>query len=151
VYRFVPESGELDAVVTDMIHPNGLAFNSSESILYVSDTSACVLDDAGCHHVRAYDISNVGSSVHVTNGRVFAEIEPGLPDGFRLDELDNLYVSSLDAIQVFAPDGARIGRIPVPEKVANCCFGGPSRTTLFITASTSLYAVDLLVSDGRMR
>ncbi len=151
VYRLVPESGDLDAIVTDMIHPNGLAFNANESILYVSDTSGSVLHEQGRHHLRAYDIGTDGSSYKAENGRVFAEIEPGLPDGFRLDEFDNLYVSSLDSIQVFAPDGTRIGRIPIPEKVGNCCFGGRSRTTLFIAASTSLYAIELLVGDGRLR
>lgn len=151
VYRFVPSTNRLDAIITDMIHPNGLAFNTDESILYVSDTSAVILADKGHHHLRAYDIvHDIGSdSFRAENSRVFADIEPGLPDGFRLDQFDNLYTSSLDAIQVFAPDGVRIGRIPVPEKISNCCFGGPERRTLFITASTSLYAIDLLVSDGR--
>ena len=149
VYRLEPDTGRLDAIVTDMIHPNGLAFSPDESILYVSDTSAAVLGDDGQHHLRAYDIERDGQTLRAVNGRVFAEIEPGLPDGFRLDEFGNLYTSSLDAIQVFAPDRTLIGRIPVPEKISNCCFGGPDRRTLFITATTSLYAIDLLVSDGR--
>ncbi len=150
VYRFNPETDRLDAIVTDMIHPNGLAFSTDESVLYVSDTSAVLLGDKGYHHLRAYDIEHTGEDYRAVNGRVFAEIEPGLPDGFRLDEFDNLYTSSLDAIQVFAPDGRRIGRIPVPEKISNCCFGGSDRQTLFITASTSLYSIRLLVGDGRI-
>ncbi len=149
VYRFEPDSGRLDALVTDMIHPNGLALSHDESVLYVSDTSTAVFGAAGQHHLRAYDIERDEHEFRAVNGRVFAEIEPGLPDGFRLDEFGNLYTSSLDAIQVFAPDGTRVGRIPVPEKISNCCFGGPDRRTLFITASTSLYAIDLLASDGR--
>ena len=150
VFRFDPETEQLNAVVTDMIHPNGLAFSPDESTLYVTDTSAVILGDSGHHHMRAYNISiDAMLGTHVaTNGRVFADIEPGLPDGFRVDTDGNLYISSLDAIQVFAPDGTRIGRIPVPEKIANCCFGGPKRHTLFIAASKSLYAIDLLASDS---
>ena len=139
VFRFDPSTGELNTVVTDMLHPNGLAFSPDESILYVSDTSAHVFGERGHHHLRAYDIFDGAA----TNGRVFTEVSPGLPDGFRLDVYGNLFVSCLDAIQVFASDATFIGRIPVPEKVANCCWGGPGRRTLYITASTSLYAIDL--------
>ncbi|MOA33306.1 Gluconolactonase precursor [compost metagenome] len=80
---------------------------------------------------------------HLVNGRLFAVIEPGLPDGFRVDQQGWLYVSSADSIQVFAPDGCRLGKIPVPEKVSNCTFGGADGNRLFITASTSLYAITL--------
>ena len=149
VYRLEPETGRLDAIVTDMIHPNGLAFSPDESIFYIADTSVAVFGDEGLHHLRAYDIESDGGGFRAVNGRVFAEIEPGCPDGFRLDASGNMFTSSQDAIQVFAPDGTRLGRIPVPETSSNCCFGGPDRRTLFITATTSLYAIDLLVSDGR--
>jgi gluconolactonase len=64
-------------------------------------------------------------------------------DGFRLDASGNLYVSSADSIQVYAPDGRRLGKIAVPEKVANCVFGGPDGNRLFIAASSSLYAITL--------
>ena len=149
VFRLEPDTGRLDAMVTDMIHPNGLAFSPDESVLYVADTSVAVLGDQGLHHLRAYDIKRDGSGVRAVNGRLFADINPGCPDGFRLDASGNIFTSSQDAIQIFAPDGTRLGRIPVPETSSNCCFGGPDRRTLFITATTSLYAIDLLVSDGR--
>ena len=77
------------------------------------------------------------------NARLFAEINPGLADGFRLDIYGNIFTSALDGVHVYASDSARIGRIPVPEKVANVTFGGPDKNRLFITASTSLYAVTL--------
>jgi gluconolactonase len=144
VYRFDPDSGELTAVITDMSHPNGLAFSPDESLLYVSDTSIDPYGDEGFHHIMVYDVVD---GLATTNGRVFAVIEPGCSDGFRLDTEGNIYTSSLDAIQVFAPDATYIGRIPIPEKIANCCWGGPDRRTLFITASTSLYAIDLNASD----
>ena len=146
VFRFDPSGGQLDAVVTDMLHPNGLAFSPDESILYISDTSAHIFGEKGHHHLRAYDIFDGVA----TNGRVFAEVSPGLPDGFRLDVHGNLFVSCLDAIQVFAPDATLIGRIPVPEKVANCCWGGPDQRTLYVAASTSLYAIDLQTSGSNV-
>jgi gluconolactonase len=149
VYRFEPASGRLDAVVTDMIYPNGLAFSPDETVLYVSDTSEVPMGDGGHHHVRAYDLVRGGDvPVAVTNSRVFAEIRPGLPDGFRVDTNGNLYVSSLDAIQVFSLDGTRIGRIPVPERIANCCFGGRDGHTLFITATSSLYSIRVRSAQG---
>ncbi len=149
VYRFEPVSGRLDAVVTDMIYPNGLAFSPDETVLYVSDTSEVPMGEAGQHHVRAYDLARGGDvPVVASNSRIFADVRPGLPDGFRVDSNGNLYISSLDAIQVYAPDGTRIGRIPVPERIANCCFGGPDGHTLFITATSSLYSIRVRSAQG---
>ncbi|MDX2004532.1 MAG: SMP-30/gluconolactonase/LRE family protein [Meiothermus sp.] len=139
VYRFDPQSGEVSAVVTDMRRPNGLAFSPDETLLYVSDTSASH-DPDGFHHLRAYEVME---GREARNGRVFAEIESGLPDGFRLDVGGNLFVSSGDGVQVYAPTGQRLGKILVPEKVGNLTFGGPARDRLYITASSSLYAIDL--------
>ena len=139
VYRFDPRTAHLEAVITDMVKPNGLAFSPDESILYVSDTGASH-DPNGPHHVRAYDVLE-GS--RCANGRVFTVIEPGLPDGFRLDRQGWLFVSSEDSVQVFAPTGERLGKILVPERVGNLTFGGPSKDRLFIAASSSLYAIHL--------
>lgn len=139
VYRFDPSSHELDAVITDMLRPNGLAFNPDESILYVSDSSTFNLSD-GHHYIRAYDVVNGRQAI---NGRVFAVINPGLPDGLRVDERGNVFTSSQDSVQVYAPDGTRIGKIPVPETVANLTFGGKNRDRLIIAAGHSLYAIAL--------
>jgi gluconolactonase len=139
VYRFDPAIPEIDAVVTDMPRPNGLAFNPDESILYVSDTSAFDLPD-GAHHIRAYDVVD---NRHTTNGRTFAAIDPGQPDGLRVDRSGNVFTSSEDSVQVYIPDGTRIGKILVPEIVANLTFGGRNRDCLFIAAGRSLYAIDL--------
>jgi gluconolactonase len=151
VYRFDPASNEIYPVITDMIYPNGLAFSADESVLYVSDSSEDPLGDAGHHHLRAYDIEQVDGKPTTTNGRLFTEIRPGIPDGFRVDTHGNLYISSLDAIQVYAPDGTRIGRIAVPERIGNCCFGGVDGRTLFVAASTSVYSIELAVTEGRKR
>ncbi|WP_341529408.1 SMP-30/gluconolactonase/LRE family protein [Nostoc sp. UHCC 0302] len=147
VYRFDPATGEIYPVVTDMVRPNGLAFSPDESLLYVSDTAAFNIP-GGPHHIRVYEV--VGNR-YVKNGRVFAVIEPGQPDGLRVDEHGNVFTSSQDSVQIYAPDGTRLGKIFVPETSANLTFGGKEsdslsgtlRERLFITAGHSLYAIDL--------
>jgi gluconolactonase len=139
VYRFYPATGEIDAVVTDMVRPNGLAFSPSEDLLYVSDTSAFNIPQ-GFHHIRVYDVVE---GRWVKNGRVFAVIEPGQPDGLRVDERGNIFTSSKDSVQVYADDGKRLGKIPVPETCTNLTFGKQERDRLLIAAGTSLYAIDL--------
>jgi gluconolactonase len=88
----------------------------------------------------AFDVTH---DHRLLNGRVFAVIEPGLADGFRIDTQGWLYTSSADSVQVYHPDGSRLARIPVPEKVGNLCFGGPERNQLYICASSSLYRIQL--------
>lgn len=138
VYRFDPMSREIAPVITDMLRPNGLAFSPDEAILYVSDSSGYNIA-GGYHHVRAYTVSDRETS----NGRVFATIDPGQPDGLRVDRSGNLFISAEDSVQVYAPDGVRLGKILVPEIVANLTFGGRDRDCLFIAAGKSLYAIDL--------
>lgn len=139
VYRFDPATGEIYPVVTDMVRPNGLAFSPDESLLYISDTAAFNIP-GGPHHIRVYDVVD---GRYTKNGRVFADIEPGQPDGLRVDEHGNVFTSSQDSVQVYAPDGTRLGKILVPETCANLTFGGKERDRLFITAGKSLYAIDL--------
>jgi gluconolactonase len=107
-----------------------------ESILYVSDTGS-LRDSAAPHHIRAYDVID-GDCV---NGRIFAEISVGVSDGFRVDEEGRVWTSSGDGVRVFTPGGEEILHVPVPEKVANVCFGGPDGQDLYIAASTSLYRI----------
>ena len=145
VYRFDESTGGLDVVVTDVEEPNGLAFSPDGTRLYVADTSdAHQRDGSGNHHIRVYRV--VGR--RALDGRLFADISPGLADGFRLDTAGNLYTSSDDSIQVFAPDATLLGKIPVPERVSNCCWGGPGRNVLYITASTSLYRVAITATGA---
>jgi gluconolactonase len=143
VYRFDPKTNEITAVVTDMQKPNGLAFSPDETLLYITDTSASH-DADGFHHLRVYNIVN-GSNAK--NGRLFTEISPGLPDGFRLDVHGNLFISSEDSVQIYSPEAKCLGKIKVPEKVGNLTFGGPQRNRLFIAASSSLYAITLNTTD----
>lgn len=141
VFRFDPATGALRIVSDWVEEPNGLAFSPDESVLYVSDTSAAVrTDGSGHHHIVAFDV--VGGQ-DLARPRVFAVVSPGLSDGFRVDIHGFVYTSSEDSVQVYHPDGTRIGRIPVPEKVGNLVFGGPQGNELFICASSSLYRITL--------
>jgi gluconolactonase len=141
VFRFDPTSGALRIVSDWVEEPNGLAFSPDEQVLYVSDTSAALRrDGSGHHHIVAFDVV---AGQDLANPRVFAVINPGLADGFRVDIHGFVYTSSQDSVQVYAPDGQRIGRIAVPEKVGNLCFGGAAGDELFICASTSLYHIRL--------
>jgi gluconolactonase len=136
VFRYDPISRELTPVVIDMEEPNGLAFSPDEKLLYVADTSAALRGSGGNHWIRVYDVEDLR---RCKNGRLFAEVSPGFADGFRVDVHGNVWTSSADSVQVYAPDGRRLGGIPVPEVVGNLCFGGPGKDTLFIAATTSLY------------
>lgn len=140
VFRFDPATGDLTVVTSLPQHPNGLAFSPDESVLYVSDTAAALPGHGPQHCIHAFDVEG-GSQL--VRGRVFAEIAPGVPDGFRVDVAGRVYTSAADGVHVLAADGTPLARIAVPEKVGNVCFGGSGRDTLFITASTSLYAIDL--------
>jgi gluconolactonase len=141
VFRFDPATGELHAATAEVEEPNGLAFSPDESVLYVSDTSAALRKDgSGNHHIMTFDVSH---DHRLRNGRVFTVIEPGLADGFRIDTQGWLYTSSADSVQVYHPDGSRLARVPVPEKVGNLCFGGPEHNQLYICASSSLYRIQL--------
>lgn len=139
VYRFDPVTGEIDAVVTEMERPNGIAFSPDESLLYVSDTSGFDYPQ-GHHDIRVYAVVD---GRRTENGRVFVVVEPGQPDGFRVDERGNLFTSSADSVQVFAPDGTRLGKIRTPGVCANLTFGGQEHNRLFVASGSSLYAIDL--------
>jgi gluconolactonase len=136
VYRVDPD-GRIEAVITDMACPNGLAFSPDESRLYVADTGRMFSDDP--QHIRVYDM--VGGKPR--NGRIFHKVGAGCADGIRVDGDGNLWSSAGDGVHCIAPDGHLMGRILVPEVVSNLCFGGRAKHRLFITATTSLYSVIL--------
>ena len=136
VYRVDP-SGTLEAVITDMACPNGLAFSPDESLLYVADTGRMFSKDP--QHIKVFDMVDG----RPTNGRIFHSIDKGCADGIRLDSDGNLWSSAGDGVHCIAPDGHLMGKILVPETVSNICFGGRAKHRLFITATTSLYSVIL--------
>jgi gluconolactonase len=139
VFRLDPATGQLDVVVEDMVKPNGLAFSTDETVLYVTDSGKSH-DADGPSHIRAYDVRD---GAELTAARVVADIAPGNPDGLAVDEEGFLWCSAGDGVHCLTPDGKTLGKIKVPEAVSNCAFGGPKRNRLFITATTSLYAIFL--------
>jgi gluconolactonase len=145
VYRIDPHSGDVSVVADDFARPNGLAFSPGEGLLYVADTGAThVLD--GPRHIRVFDVSQDG---RLSGGRVFATCTSGLFDGLRLDEAGRIWTSAGDGVHCYEPDGTLIGKILVPEAVANVVFGGVKRNRLFICATTSVYAILLPVNGAK--
>lgn len=141
VYRFDPRDSTLVPVVTDMNCPNGLAFSPDESLLYVADTGRMFEDDP--QHMLVYRVAKDNS---VGEGVLFHTINPGASDGFRLDFHGNVWTSAGDGVHCISPTGKLLGKILVPEKVSNVCFGGRAKHELYITATTSLYRVTLVTS-----
>lgn len=137
VYRLDPASGALSLVADDFRQPNGLAFSPDETMLYVAD-SARSHDETAPSHIRVFDVED---GTRLVNGRVFCNLDNGIPDGLRTDTAGNVWTSAGDGVHCFAPDGTLLGKILVPQTVANLTFGGPRRNRLFITATRSLYAV----------
>ena len=137
VYRLDP-SGALSVVAEGINQPNGLAFSPDEKVLYVVESRSVP------RKILAFDVQNRS----LKNKRVFVDAGPkGTPDGFRVDVDGNLWCgwgmgeAGLDGVHVFNPDGRLIGRVDLPERCANVCFGGMHRNRLFMAASTSLYAL----------
>ena len=139
VYR-IDTDGSVTVVVDDMVMPNGLAFSVDESRLYVSDTGATHFTD-GPKHIRAFNVADSGASL--SGGEVFAECGSGLFDGFRVDTNDRIWTSAGDGVHCFNVAGELIGKVLIPEGVANVTFGGAKRNRLFICGTSSLYAVYL--------
>jgi gluconolactonase len=131
VFRLDPVGGALSIVADDFDKPNGLAFSPDESQLFI-------VDSGKPHHLRVFDVQG---GTKLTGGRVFAECDAGSYDGFRFDTEGNLWTSTKAGVSCYSPEGELLGKIRVPEAVANLTFGGPKRNRLFITATTSLYSV----------
>jgi len=140
VYRVTPETGVIEAIVTDMNCPNGLAFSKDESKLYVADTGRMFQDDE--QHIKVYDIAPDNTA---SNGKVFHKIDEGCSDGFRLDQNGNIWSSAADGVHCIDSNGKLLGKIRVPELVSNVCFGGQGKHQLYITATTSIYRISLNV------
>ena len=140
VYRVDGNSGELSVIADDVLGPNGLCFSPDESLLYVVESRG-----EPTRKILAYDVSANGREIG--NKRVHIDADGGTPDGMRCDVDGNLWCgwgmgsAELDGVFVFAPDGALIGRIALPERCANVCFGGPKRNRLFMAAAQSVYSL----------
>ena len=146
VYRIDGSSGAITAVVTDMVRPNGLAFSRDERQLYVADTGVTHVPGTPAA-IRVYDVGADGKSV--SNGRQFCLSTAGLFDGFRLDSDGRIWTSAADGVHCYDPDGTLIGKVKVPEPVANVAWGGNKYNVLYICGTTSLYAVRLMVNGAK--
>ena len=141
VYRLDPETGEALIIADDILGPNGLAFSPDEQILYIVESRG-----EPTRKILAYDMASDGRSIQ--NKRVLIDAGPGgTPDGFRVDVDGNLWCGwgmgdpALDGVMIFNPEGHPIGRIALPERCANVCFGGRANSRLFMAASQSIYAL----------
>lgn len=140
------KDGQLHVVARDFEQPNGLVFSPDEKRLYIVDTGRTHRPVDGPAHIRVFNIGDDG--VSLTGGEVFAECQTGLYDGLRVDALGNIWTSAGEGVSCYdGQTGTLIGRIRVPELVANVCFGGGvKRNVLYICATTSLYAIRLAVN-----
>jgi gluconolactonase len=145
VFRVDGTTGAITSVCDDFRQPNGLAFSPDERRLYIAD-SAASHDPEAPRHIRAFDLAGD----RLTGGAAFAEIDNGIPDGIRVDDQGRLWSSAGDGVHCFDRGGQRLGKVLVPELVANLCFGGPRRNRLFICATTSLYAVYLCANGAQV-
>ncbi|HPU53006.1 MAG TPA: SMP-30/gluconolactonase/LRE family protein [Burkholderiaceae bacterium] len=138
VYRIDGVSGRIDKVADGIDRPNGLCFSPDESILYIVECGTSP------RSILAFDVEQ-GS--RLTRRRVFIDAGPGTPDGMRCDIAGNLWCGwgmgspELDGVLIFNPQGQPIGRVRLPERCANVCFGGPKGNRLFMAASQSVYAL----------
>lgn len=119
--------------------PNGLCFSPDESLLYINDTEQA--------NIRVFDVDNDGSLRH---GRLFATgirdaHKPGVPDGMKCDERGNVWVTAPGGLWIYSPAGRLLGKVAIPELAANLHWGGPDWRTLFVCATSSLYALSTKV------
>ncbi len=142
VFRVDPATSAIKVVVDDFVQPNGICFSPDEKRLYVIDTG---VTDGGPAHIRVFDVDVPGG--RVSNGKVFADgFAPGLTDGMRCDVEGNIWCSmgwadpNEDGVRCYGADGVLLGKIHLPETVANLTFGGMRRNRLYICGSTSIYA-----------
>lgn len=145
VYRIDPHSGAVAIVADDYVKPNGIAFSPDETHLYIADTGR-THDPGGPAHIRKHKLTPDGTGL--TGGEVIADCDAGLFDGFRIDADGRIWTSAGDGVHCLDAEGRLLGKIHIPEVVASLCFGGPKRNRLFITATTSLYAVFVNVSGA---
>ena len=144
VYR-ISAGGKLDLLTKEVQYPNGIAFSPDEKKLYV----------ASSRPDKYWMVFDVKADGGITNRRKFADVtkEPGegVPDGMKVDRAGNIYATALTGVQVFSPDGKRLGTIVTPEIPANCAWGDADGKTLYITARTSIYKIRLNIAGAGVR
>jgi gluconolactonase len=119
--------------------PNGINLSADGKTLYVVPYLSLT--------IMAYPIEGPGK---LGEGREFYKIPPGTRetiggDGLTVDDKGNLYVAvpPRAAIFVISPEGKALGQIRFPERTSNCALGGKDGKTLFVTATSGVYAINL--------
>jgi gluconolactonase len=145
VYRVDPKSGDIKVVVDDFVEPNGLAFSPDEKKIYIIDTGFTDGPDNPAH-IRVFDVDLAAGKL--SNSKIFAEMpKPSITDGLRTDRDGRVWCSvgwgdpKEDGVRCYTADGDLLGKIHIPETVANLCFGGQQRNRLYICGTSSLYAL----------
>jgi gluconolactonase len=142
VFKYDPKTKSLEALVTDMQRPNGIALSPDESYLFISNTG-------DTKYMRRYEIDK---SLKTSKSIEFIKSDPEhVLDGFRFDKDNNLWTSCGKGVACYAPSGEQIGYIKIPELVSNVDFGGAEGNILFITASTSLYMANLNIKGAKFK
>lgn len=144
VYRIAPaqDASAEPTLLVDRYRfsqPNGLCFSPDESLLYINDTEQA--------NIRVFDVVD---GERLANGRLFATgirsaHKPGVPDGMKCDSQGNVWVTAPGGVAVYSPEGRKLGTVLIPQLAANLAWGGERGKTLFVCATTSVYAIDTKV------
>ncbi|KAF3056515.1 Gluconolactonase [Daldinia childiae] len=145
VYRYDPKTSSVRAVADNFGRPNGLCFSPDEAILYVTDTDQVhgdgSINPSRCSTIYAFDVIYRNDQPFLSNRRLFAFADVGIPDGIKCDMDGNVYSGCGDGVNVWSPGGVLLGRILVDGGVANFCFGQSGE--LFILNEFRLWKAQL--------
>lgn len=134
VFRIAPD-GRLTLVTTELSRPNGLAFSSDESVLYVVDSAD--------NSVSAFDVAPDGGLRNRRRWLAMRDEAEGVGDGMKVDTAGHAYVTGPGGVWVTAPDGTPLGLLRLPVVATNLAFYGFDARVLFITAPPALFVVRL--------
>ncbi|TNH05182.1 SMP-30/gluconolactonase/LRE family protein [Testudinibacter sp. TR-2022] len=138
IYCYCPQQNQTKLATFNTMRPNGLFFSPDEKTLYVADMSGVEFSD-GLHHLVAFDVNGC----QLSNRRTICEINPGIPDGFCVDQHGLIYCSCADGVLIITPQGKIVAKITLGKTTSNCTLGGKAQNQLFITADNCLFRVRL--------